>query len=251
MGTEGRPIIIMHGLFGSARNWRGIAQKLSKIFVVYTVDLRNHGASFHVDDMSYAVMANDIVSFMAQQNISSAQILGHSMGGKVAMHLALNHPELVEQLIVVDMAPVTYTHNFHEILLALRSISLDAIGSRNEADDILKKKIEVLSLRQFLLQNLVTNDAGSYAWRVNLDSIESNMSNIMGFEASEHALTFNKPTLFIGGGSSTYLADRYLKAAYALFPNAKLDMIKGVGHWPQVEAPKAFLASLEPFLNQA
>lgn len=249
-GSDGQRLIIIHGLFGSARNWRGIAQKLSKSFVVYTLDLRNHGESAHVDDMPYSMMADDIVHFMQQQNISSAKVLGHSMGGKVAMQLALNHPERVDQLIVVDMAPVTYAHNFNDILAALRSIPLDTVSSRNEADEILKKKIDVLSLRQFLLQNLESANAGGYQWRVNLDSIENNMSNIMGFPESDKNGTFSKPTLFIGGGNSIYLADRHLEAALALFPSAQVDIIKGVGHWPQVEAPKAFSASLQPFLNQ-
>ncbi|PHS73261.1 MAG: alpha/beta hydrolase [Cycloclasticus sp.] len=239
----------MHGLFGSARNWRGIAQKLSKNAVVYTVDLRNHGASPHVKQMPYSLMAEDIVHFMQQQNFQSAQVLGHSMGGKVAMQLALNYPERVNRLIVVDMAPVTYTHNFNDILTALSNIPMETISSRNDADEILKKSIDVLSLRQFLLQNLVAKESGGYAWRVNLDSIKSNMSNIMGFPKENKNVTYTNPTLFIGGGNSTYLAERYLAAVKTLFPSAQVDILKGVGHWPQVEAPKAFLSCLEPFLG--
>jgi esterase len=249
-GAEGQPLIILHGLFGSARNWRGIAQKLSKTHCVYTLDLRNHGSSPHVDDMSYQVMADDVAEFMRQQNITCAQVLGHSMGGKVAMQLALSRPELLSQLVVVDMAPVKYGHDFDNVLEGLRSINLASITSRIDADKQLAKTLEVLSLRQFLLQNLVSLETGGYAWRVNLDSIESNMLNIMGFPEVGENTPFKKSTLFIGGGNSSYLSARYLAAAKALFPNASVEMLKGVGHWPQVEAPKAFLGVIEPFLNQ-
>jgi esterase len=247
-GEKSQHLIIMHGLFGSGRNWQGIAKQLSEHFTVHTLDMRNHGSSPHHDAMSYPEMAADVLEFMDEKGIGEAYILGHSMGGKVAMTFALAHSERVSKLVVVDIAPVIYQHEFNDILSALHSIPLETVTSRKEADAILAEKIDVLSLRQFLLQNLVPVKTGGFEWRVNLKSIEHNMNNIMGFPDAHASKSYHVPSLFIGGGGSTYLAPRFQEAVKACFPNAEIYIIPKVGHWPHIESPAAFLDSLNPFL---
>jgi len=248
-GDQGPPLIILHGLFGSARNWQGIAKQLSDRFSVYTVDLRNHGSSAHADSMDYRSMAADVLFFMQQQGIDSAVLIGHSMGGKVAMQLALSNPERFERLVVVDIAPVAYKHNFDDVLEGLYHVPVDSIKSRKEADQYLAEKITTLSLRQFLLQNLVTNSEGAYQWRVNLTGIEQSMPAIMDF-SSVMDETFSKPSLFINGGQSSYLSARYRPAATKLFPQALFQTVDGAGHWPHVESPLEFMAFLNAFLKR-
>lgn len=248
-GENNPPLIIMHGLFGSGRNWQGIAKLLSDRYSVYTLDLRNHGSSPHADAMDYPSMSADVAGFMEQQGLSEAIILGHSMGGKVAMQLAASEPDKVSRLIVVDIAPVTYTHNFDDVLAGLHHVPLDKISSRKEADKYMAEKIDILSLRQFLLQNLVPNTAGGFKWRVNLASIENNMPTIMGFPAIDVAKYVGKKTLFINGEKSTYLAPRYQATASKLFPDAEFETVLKAGHWPHVESPSQFMSILNRFLD--
>ena len=250
IGDEKPPLIIMHGLFGSARNWQGIAKQLSDRYTVYALDLRNHGSSAHADKMDYPSMVLDVIEFLDTHNISDAVILGHSMGGKVAMELAMTFPDRVNKLVIVDIAPVAYKHNFDDILQALNSVPVESINSRKDADELLSEKIDVVSLRQFLLQNLVPNPLGGYQWRVNLRSIEQNMDNIMGFPTESSSVLFNKETLFISGEKSTYLAPRYLRVAEEMFPNASVHSVPNAGHWPHIESPAKFLNYLNTFLNQ-
>ena len=247
---EGKsPLVIMHGLFGSGRNWQGIAKQLSNRFTVFTLDLRNHGSSQHTDEMDYSSMAGDVVEFLESQGLADAAILGHSMGGKVAMSLALSHPDRVKNLIIVDIAPVSYQHNFDDILQALKSVPVEKISSRKQADDYLAKKIDVLSLRQFLLQNLVPVPSGGFKWRVNLKSIENNMDAIMGFPTEESRAVFVHPTLFINGEKSTYLSAKYQLVALEMFPNAVVQTVANAGHWPHVESPVEFMMYLDQFLD--
>ena len=246
----GKPsLVIMHGLFGSGRNWQGIAKLLADRFTVYALDLRNHGSSPHVDDMDYLLMAADVVEFLDEHGLENATILGHSMGGKVAMNFALSHPHRVKKLIIVDIAPVTYQHNFDDIMQALYSVPLDKISSRKQADGYLAKKIDVLSLRQFLLQNLTPTSSGGYQWRINLKSIENNMDAIVGFPMEKIDTMFTKPTLFIRGEKSTYLSSKYQPAALTLFPSGAVQTVANAGHWPHIESPSEFMAYLNQFLN--
>ncbi|MEO1889644.1 MAG: alpha/beta fold hydrolase [Cycloclasticus sp.] len=248
-GDAGEPLIILHGLFGSGRNWQGVAKLLADRYCVYPLDLRNHGSSTHADVMDYPSMSADVASFMNQQGLPEATILGHSMGGKVAMQLAMSEPDKVSRLIVVDIAPVTYKHNFDDVLGGLHHVPLDKITSRKEADRYLAEKIDVLSLRQFLLQNLVLSKAGGFEWRVNLASIEKNMSAIMGFPVSETPQCFDKKTLFINGEKSTYLAPRYRTSVAEIFPAAEFETVPKAGHWPHIESPSAFMEILNKFLS--
>lgn len=248
-GEANPPLIIMHGLFGSARNWQGIAKQLSDRYTVYALDLRNHGGSPHADVMDYPSMSADVLEFMAQHDLSNATVLGHSMGGKVAMQFALSFPEKVKKLVIVDIAPVTYTHNFDDVLVGLYHIPINRVASRKEADEYLAEKIDVLSLRQFLLQNLVSNTSGGFKWRVNLASIEDNMPAIMGFPSCDERQAYDGETLFINGGTSTYLAPRYRTITKSIFSTADFQTITKSGHWPHIESPTAFMSTLNKFLN--
>ncbi|PCI70269.1 MAG: alpha/beta hydrolase [Piscirickettsiaceae bacterium] len=243
------PLVILHGLFGSGRNWQGIAKQLSDRFTVYALDLRNHGLSAHADDMDYPLMAADVVEFLDSHDLAEATFLGHSMGGKVMMSFASSHPHRVKKLVIVDIAPVAYQHNFDDILQALNGVPLAEVSSRKQADAYLAKTIGVLSLRQFLLQNLTPVSSGGYQWRVNLKSIENNMDAIMGFPTENLKTTFAKPTLFINGGKSTYLSSKYQPAALALFPNGTFQTVANAGHWPHIESPTEFMVYLNKFLN--
>ena len=247
---SGPPLVILHGLFGSARNWQSIAKHLASHYTVYALDLRNHGSSPHAVTMSYQEMAGDVIDFLDDQQLTAPVVLGHSMGGKVAMRLALNCPELVSKLVVVDIAPVTYKHDFNDILQGLFNIPLDNITSRKEADEYLAKTVKTLSLRQFLLQNLTSTSTNGYEWRVNLNSIKENMGNIMGFHEANSNASSGKKTLFIRGGTSSYLSPSNQVYALKLFPNGKIETVNKAGHWPHVEAPNVFLNLLTPFLDE-
>jgi esterase len=248
-GETGQPLIILHGLFGSARNWQGIARQLADRYTVYTLDLRNHGSSPHADEMSYSSMAKDVLAFMALNKLDDAIVLGHSMGGKVAMQFASSWPEKVSKLVIVDIAPVAYTHNFDDVLVGLYHVPLDSVGSRKDADKYLAEKVSTPSLRQFLLQNLVTNTSGGYQWRINLASIEDNMPDIMGFPVSDTGKKYTGETLFVNGGKSTYMASRYRAATEEKFPTADFKTIIRSGHWPHIESPEEFMTIVNEFLS--
>ena len=244
------PVIILHGLFGSNRNWHPIAKVLSEHFDVYSLDLRNHGKSPHSDQMDYPHMAKDVEDFIEQHHFDSVSIIAHSMGGKAAMWLALNRPDLVHKLIIVDIAPVDYQHDFSDVLAGFKSIPLASIQSRKDADRHLSNTIQTESLRQFLLQNLQSR-AGLYTWRINLDVIEQFMSEITSFPDASHLPAFEKRVLFVGGGQSNYLNKENQKQTRQLFPMASFSMIKNAGHWLHSEQPELFLSLITPYLSKS
>jgi pimeloyl-ACP methyl ester carboxylesterase len=248
MGDDAHPpLIIVHGLFGSGRNWNGLARKFSEQFCVYTLDMRNHGGSPHATEMDYPHMAEDIAHFMDKEALNSATILAHSMGGKAAMWLALTQPEKVDKLIAVDIAPVHYDHSFSEILRGLKSIPLETVGSRKEADDYLSKVLTEVGLRQFLLQNLTIKN-GQSSWRVNLDVISEALPNILAFPNTEGVAPYTKPVLFIGGGQSDYILPEHVPTVEALFSEAKIETIFQAGHWLHAEQPVKFVEIVKGFL---
>jgi len=244
--ASSQPLILLHGFFASSRNWRFIAKKLAEHYHIYVVDMRNHGLSPHVAAMDYPSMADDLKIFMNEHNISTANILGHSMGGKIAMWFALHNPERVQNLIVADISPVSYQHSFDHTIQALIDLPLDQISNRKQADDFLSSAIPELSYRQFLLQNLQLKE-GKYSWRINLQVFYQTANNIIAFP--ETALTFpnNGNVLFIMGGNSTYLN---AKAIDDYFPNAEISILEGANHWLHVEKPDAFCTHVINFLNK-
>lgn len=253
---EQTPLIILHGLFGSNRNWHPIARALSDNRTVYSLDLRNHGKSPHSDIIDYPHMAEDVMSFIQssirseinQEPTKSVDIIAHSMGGKVAMWLALSYPEMVRKLVVVDIAPVPYKHDFFDVLNAFQSVPLESIQSRQEADQFLAQTIEQEGLRQFLLQNLQFKEK-KYSWRLNLQGIIHSIANITGFPDTKKSEPFSKRVLFIGGGQSDYLSRENQILTRKLFPKATFSMIKPAGHWLHSEQPELFKAMVTPYLS--
>jgi esterase len=245
---QGRPIIILHGLFGSARNWQGIARALADNHRIITPDLRNHGLSFHEDSMSYIDMADDIISLCDHLNISDAILMGHSMGGKVAMSVALTHPEQFSALVIVDIAPFDYEHSFHDLVSAMLNMDLNKLKNRADAEKELKKVTSDLNTIQFILQNLVRED-GNLKWRINLATISSNLTTLSQFPAQLKTKACRIPSLFLGGSESHYVKSTHNAAIYQHFPAAEITMIEGSGHWLHAEKPKEFLHEVKNFIN--
>ena len=243
----GPVLAILHGLFGSGRNWASIAQLLAARHRVIAFDLRNHGASPWADSMSYAEMAEDVRAALLARGYRRVAMLGHSMGGKAAMVAALGHPDLVERLVVVDIAPVAYKAHHLAYVRAMRKLDVAAIKRRAEADARLAPDVADAAERVFLLQNLVFDD-GAARWRLNLAAIERAMPDLAGFPASRPGMVYDGPALFIAGGRSDYLRPEHEPAIGRLFPNARIVQIPDAGHWPHAEQPLAFLDQVEPFL---
>lgn len=244
---RGEPLIVLHGLFGSLGNWGGQSRQLSTDFTVYGLDLRNHGASPHSDEMNYTVMAEDVLEFMDAQGIQRSHILGHSMGGKTAMQTALSAPERIDRLVVADIAPVHYRGQHDSILDGLEAIDLSSIASRNEADKILAEYEPDELVRQFLLTNLVRSAEGDFSWRINLPVLKNNYDRLREAPASDGV--FEGPTLFVKGALSNYITEKHRDAILARFPNAKTKVIMHTGHWLHAEKPQTFYRIVHGFLK--
>jgi esterase len=243
----GAPLIILHGLFGSLENWHSISRSLAADFQVFAVDQRNHGRSPHADEMSYQLMAEDLKEFLAAQHLGSVNLLGHSMGGKTAMVFALSYPDLVEKLVVLDMAPRTYPPQHLEILKALLSLDLRSFKSRTEIESELAPSIPDPAVRQFLLKNLKRDSAGDFNWQMNLAAIEASYGRLN--EAISSQRSFDKPTLFIRGERSDYIRDEDMPSIRNLFPRVEFCEIAGAGHWVHADKPEAFLRKVREFLK--
>ncbi|MGI9288958.1 MAG: alpha/beta fold hydrolase [Pseudomonadales bacterium] len=243
---RGEPIILLHGLFGSASNLGGVARALATNFSVYSVDLRNHGKSPHTEQMDYSSMADDVLQLIDDQTLSPAHLLGHSMGGKTAMQLALNYPQHVGKLIVADIAPVTYQHAHTNVLQGLTAVAETRVSSRQQADDILAQHVSEAGVRGFLLKSLTRKPQGDYTWQLNLDAIEVNYDELAKGNSGE---PFTGDTLFIKGDQSDYILPEHKDAVLALFPNAQVRVIANAGHWLHAEQPETFNNIVERFLN--
>jgi esterase len=243
----GPPLIILHGLFGSLDNWRTLGKTFSQSFTVFAIDQRNHGRSPHSSVLTYQAMAEDVKQFLQQHNLSSAHLLGHSMGGKTAMQFAVTYPDRVNKLVVVDIAPKAYPPGHDDIFAALYALDVKTLRSRQEADAQLAQTIPESAVRQFLLKNLERDPSGSFRWRINLDGIYNNYAAILQGIESYHQ--FDKPTLFIRGGHSQYIRDEDIPAINNLFPQAQTITVPHVGHWVHAEAPQAFGKIVLDFLS--
>lgn len=239
------PILIVHGLFGSGRNWRVIAKTLSATRRVVTVDLRNHGESPRAESQSYPEMADDLAQVIATLG-GEADVIGHSMGGKAAMVLALSRPTRVRRLLVADIAPVAYTHgaSHHGLIQAMQALDLCAIDTRGDADRQLAEAVDSPAIRAFLLQSL---DVKHRRWRLNLDVLDRELPVILGFP--EIAGAFGGPTLFLAGANSDYIRPEHRPAIKALFPNARQAKLPGAGHWLHAEKPRDFEDTARIFLG--
>ena len=241
--TNLAPLMIVHGLYGSAKNWGVIAKRMSDLREVIAVDLRNHGDSFWADSHSYGDMANDLAQ--AIDHIGGpVDLLGHSMGGKASMALALTQPELVNRLIIADIAPVTYAHSQLKYIHAMRSVDLSKVSKRTDATTQLAAFVPEISLRSFFTQSL---ELGEKRWKLNLDVLEKDMPKIMSFPPLDGV--FEGPTLFLSGASSDYVLPKHRSEIRKLFPQARFAKIKDAGHWLHAEKPREFEASLRAFLD--
>ena len=246
---DGPAVIILHGLFGSARNWSTIARHLAASHRVIALDLRNHGDSPWAGTMTYAEMADDVAGFIAAAGLDRPSMLGHSMGGKVAMTLALGHGVALGALVVVDISPVSYDGGFGDYVEAMSAIDLGSVERRADADAALAGTVADPALRAFLLQNLIARD-GSYAWRINLAAIGAGLAGLSDFSVADPASTFAGSALFVAGGRSRYVAPEHHGTIHRLFPGAEIAILDGAGHWPHAEQPENFIALVEPFLDR-
>ncbi|MFV0334957.1 MAG: alpha/beta fold hydrolase [Tropicimonas sp.] len=241
----GTPLLIVHGLFGSARNWGVLAKRFAVRRPVLTVDMRNHGASFHAASNGYEDMAADLAEVIAAHG-GVADILGHSMGGKAAMVLALSRAAMVRRLIVADIAPVAYGHTQLPLAEAMRDLDLTGIERRSEADAALRPRVSDDTTRAFLLQSLDLKSAPP-RWRLNLDVLADEMPRILSWP--EIAGRHDGPVLFITGGASDYVRPEHRPVIRTLFPRARFVKIPGAGHWLHAERPRDFGSAIETWLD--
>ncbi|HIF76934.1 MAG TPA: alpha/beta fold hydrolase [Sulfitobacter sp.] len=237
-------LFIVHGLYGSGRNWGVIAKRLSDNRHVVTVDMRNHGSSPHHDTHSYPEMAQDLAEVITHLG-GPVDICGHSMGGKAVMMLALTQPDLLRRVIVADIAPVTYGHTQQMFIDAMRGVDLTQIERRSDAEAQLATAGVERALQSFFTQSL---DVPGKRWRLNLDALEAEMPKIIGWP-DDVSGQFAGPTLFLSGGASDYVQPEHREAIKALFPQARFAKIPGAGHWLHAEKPREFEATLRIFLN--
>ncbi|MVN79160.1 alpha/beta fold hydrolase [Hymenobacter sp. HMF4947] len=249
-----RPLVILHGLFGTLDNWQTLARRWADEagLRVISVDLRNHGRSFHSPAHSYALMAQDVLALFDHLALDPTRLtlMGHSMGGKVSMQLALTHPARLAQLIVVDIAP-RFSNMEHQddIVAGLQAVDLTTIQNRQQAEAALAQHIPQLGVRQFLLKNLYRREDNSFAWRINLPVLTANLA-LVG-EKIGAAQPFHKPTLFIRGGKSDYItADDKLHGIPALFPNSQVATVPDAGHWVHAEKPDEIFGLVQNFVGQ-
>ncbi len=242
------PLVIAHGLLGAGRNWSALAKRLAQRRKVIVVDMRGHGASAWSDDVSYPAMADDLAETIAAEAGGRADVMGHSMGGKAAMTLALNHPGRVRKLIVADIAPVEYDHSHADTLDAMAALDLGAVARRADADRALAPRIPNLALRAFVVQNLAIED-GAARWRPDIAALAAGMAGLVGFPKRFAHDSFAGPALFLRGGASDYVTPAMHGAIRARFPAARIETLEGAGHWLHAEQPEAFLAAVEGFLG--
>lgn len=244
---EGKPLVVLHGLFGSSDNWLTISKKLANDFTVYLLDLRNHGQSPHHEIHDYEAMTEDLHEFFSDLNLDSASILGHSMGGKVAMRFAFQYPEKVSKLIVADISPRDYRTSNKYIVESLLSIDLGTIKTREDADKALSEKIPNKAIRLFILKNLFRNNDLSFSWRLNLAALNLNLNSMGGDFDKNNG--FTKETLFFKGEKSNYILPSDFELIKKAFPNSTIDIVEDAGHWLHTEKPDYIYQKLKSFLG--
>lgn len=245
-GETGEWVVLLHGLFGSGDNLGALARELGSGFRVVSADLRNHGRSPHAPTMTLTEMADDVAALLDALGIDAAHVVGHSLGGKVAMQLALSHPRRVRRLVCVDIAPVRYQPHHAGIFAGLQAVDLSGLQQRGEADAVLARHVDELPVRQFLLKSLYRDDAG-FHWRFDLPVLVARYDDVL---AAPHGEPFDGPTLFVKGGSSDYVLPEHEAAVRALFPRFTVKVIEGTGHWVHGEKPVVFNRIVGDFLRR-
>jgi len=239
-----KPIVLLHGLFGSLENVGGIARLLSKEYGVYSLDLPNHGRSRHIDESSLSTFADRIEMCLDELGVQESFVVGHSLGGKVAMEVALRKPLAVKKLVVLDIAPVKYPRRHDDVFQGLSSIDLKAIKSRGDADKLMKAQVPELAVRSFLLKNLYKVD-DNYSWRMNLASIKEGYEQLINANAN---LTYENDVLFLKGENSNYITEEYRKEILSRFPKTQLKIVSDTEHWLHAEKPDIVASIIQRFL---
>ncbi len=246
---EGKPLIILHGLFGISDNWVSFGKKIAELgYEVYIPDQRNHGQSPHSGAFNYLALVDDLFEFVDELGLEDAVILGHSMGGKVAMRFALENPTFLSRLIVVDISLRAYQARPHHknIINAMKKVDFNLVTNRLEVEDILRNYIQSNSIRLFVMKNLHRKGQSQFEWRLNLDAICNNLDEM--FDGIEVKRPFEKPSLFIRGGASDYIIDEDIEPINQAFPNNTMHTIEGASHWVHAEAPELFYNYVSEFL---
>ncbi|MEX1188123.1 MAG: alpha/beta fold hydrolase [Bacteroidia bacterium] len=244
-GETGPTLLILHGLFGQSDNWAGIARKLSDKYRIYVFDLRNHGESDHSEDFSYELMAEDVIETIEAAFLGNVHLLGHSMGGKVAMVVAQKRPDLLKSLLVADIAPKYYRPHHEEIIKGLNALNPKEIKSRPEAEEELENYIPDFGTRQFLLKNLGRADDNSFEWKFNLKVLTEKIENIG--KAIDNTVS-KVPALFYRGEKSRYVNDEDYESIKKIFPNAEFSEMKDAGHWLHAENPNEMMKTIEEWI---
>jgi len=250
---DGPPIVILHGLLGAARNWMAIGKRLGADLETHVLDLRNHGRSPWIDGMTYGAIAADVARYIEERGLGAPTVIGHSMGGKAAMALALTTPERVGRLLVADIAPVVYDRvgrsSFLDYLDAMASLDLAPVDRRADADRALAEAIEDGGVRGFLLQNLVPGPNGAgFQWRCNLRALTEGMADILDFPEALRSRRYDGPTLFLTGAQSGYVKQEQRPQIRALFPAARFASLKDAGHWLHADQPRPFMDAVRAFV---
>lgn len=247
---EGKPFVIMHGFLGMSDNWKTLGtQYASEGYQVHMLDLRNHGRSLHSDEFNYELMVQDLYEYCEQNNLGTIDLMGHSMGGKVAMFFAMKYPEKLDKLIIADIGPKYYRQHHQDILAGLNAIDFSVKPERSDVEEILKNYIDDMGTRQFLMKSLYWKEPGQLALRFNLDAFNKQIENIG--EALPEDLLYDKPTLFLKGDRSNYIKEEDYDAIKRQFPNAQIEVVANSGHWLHAENPKEFYQKTIGFLKQA
>jgi esterase len=242
---EGKPLFILHGLFGSSDNWQTLGKKFAEYFKVYFVDQRNHGHSFHSDEFSYDLMVQDLYRLIENVGEDNINILGHSMGGKTAIGFASEYPDLLDKMIVADITHKQYPMHHDQIIAGMESLDLNSLKSRGQADKALAESIQDWGVRQFLLKNLYWKEKGKLDWRINLPVLKEKMPNILT-EIPFKAI--DTDTLFIRGGKSNYILESDYPILGEKFPNSEIYSLDDAGHWVHAESPEEFYNKVLQFL---
>ena len=243
---SGNPLIILHGLFGESKNWNSIAKEMSSDFEVHLIDQRNHGNSFHHDQHNYIALANDLYNYINEYSLKKYSIIGHSMGGKVAMQFSLMYPDEIQNLIIVDIAPKEYKNEHYTIFEGLQKVLLES-ASRKEAQNILIHYVKDITVVNFLLKGFSLSDSCKPQFKFNIHALEKNINNLLGTLKKHN--NFNGMTYFLSGSESNYIQPSDAKDISKLFPRNKIITINNAGHWIHFEAKESFLHTIKTILK--
>ena len=246
--NDGTLLIVLHGLFGMSDNWGSFGKSFGQQMPVHVLDLRNHGHSFHSSEMSLPVMVHDLDNYLTEHGLTAVNLLGHSLGGKVAMQFALNYPQKVSKLIIADIAPRAYPPHHHDIFEALCAVDMAGMTNRADVQQELEKYIHDTGVLQFLLKNVYRSGENRLDWRFNLDILKDKYEEFIT-PGIVPAGSYQGPTLFLAGERSDYIRSSDEAQIYELFPNARIQQITGAGHWVQAENPAEFNQRVSTFLG--